>query len=58
MPKIAGLYFVPSKSYSKNSHTHGLFGCTIVIFASKESSCCQTKKRKILAAVDVFEEGY
>ena len=28
-PKTAGLYLVPSKSYSQNSHTHGLFGWTI-----------------------------
>ena len=27
--KTAGLYLVPSKSYSKNSHTHGLFKRTI-----------------------------
>ena len=30
MVKTAGLYLVPSKSYSKNSHTHGLFWRTIV----------------------------
>jgi hypothetical protein len=28
-PKTAVLYLVPNKSYSKNSHTHGLFGQTL-----------------------------
>jgi hypothetical protein len=34
MPKTAGLYLVPRKSYAKNSHTHGLFGRAVVDYLS------------------------